>query len=413
MDEFKEALEQIKKDGDALLAKRLEPIEKAIEDKDKSIAEIKQDREGLVKRLENQEQATEDLRKLYRVMKRDSIETDQKEWFKMFGLYAMGVTGAMPSAFEKLNNMGIETKAAAEGTTSGGGALVPEAFVPQLIELIESYGVFRRYAQVVPMPSDSSVWPKLNSDVTVYAPGEAGSITASEPAFANVGLVAKKLAALTAVSSELEEDSAIAIGQIVGRSMARAFARAEDQAGFLGDGTSTYWGFTGITGAFKSHSSYGSQTASGYNGGLVDAAGDDWADITIGNIRTLVSVLPQYAEAGAAFYCSKRFHWDVLVKLAHAAGGLLKAEYERERQVNTFLGYPVRITQVMPSAGNVNSDLCLFFGDLSMGAYLGCQRSDWLSCNRAHRLERIRLGRCKHRRSNLCIEHAFQLTFET
>jgi len=368
--ELNELIEQVKK-VDERLAKRLEPLEKAVSDREQTITELKDSRDALKKALEGQQKDMDDLKRLVRAYNQHTIENDQKQWFKAFGHFVLAsMCGSEPSK-KRLDEMGIKL---AGGTTSGGGALVPEVFHSQLIELMETYGVFRREAQVVPMSSDTDLWPKLNTDVTVYKVGEGGTITASNPAFSNVRLVAEKLACLTAVSSELTEDAALGVGQIVGRSMARALAKAEDQAGFLGDGTSTYWGFVGLTGAFKNnHSSYGSQTASAANGGLVDAAGNGYDEITIGNIRTLVGVLPVYAEPGAKFYCSKRFYFEVLVRLAQAAGGALQAEYQQSPG-KQFMGYPVVFVDVMPKT-EANDQICLFLGDLKQGAYFGDRRA--------------------------------------
>jgi len=379
------------KQQDENLAKRLEPIETAIsgiDEMNKTVAELKEAKEELQKALNKSLDDVEDLKKLIKASRDHIYEPGGKynggfasrEAAKQFGYWIMGFSKGGPvraKAWEYLDKSGIDIspvqKALEEGVTSEGGALVPEEFIPSLIVLIESYGVVRNLFQTVPMGSDTSIWPKLNSDVTVYAPGEEGSITASDPAFANVKLVPTKLAALTKVSSELAEDAAVAIGEIVGSSMARAFAKAEDQAGLLGDGTSTYWGFVGLTGAFQSLASYSAQTASTALGGLVTAAGNVFSEFTIGNFRTLMGVTPSYAEANAKFVCSKRFYWEVIVRLAQAAGGMLKSEYESS-QGKTFLGYPVVYSDVMPKT-DANSQQALFFGDFRQGAYLGDRRA--------------------------------------
>ena len=132
-----------------------------------------------------------------------------------------------------------------------------------MILLIEKYGVFRQNALEYPMGSDSALAPKLTSGLTVYCPGAGVAPTKSDLAFAGVGLNAKKWMTLTALDSELDEDSAIAIGELIGFMVGYAFAKKEDEVGFLGDGTSTYFGHVGIAGALRA------------------------VDATIGNIKSL------------------------------------------------------------------------------------------------------------------------------
>jgi HK97 family phage major capsid protein len=56
---------------------------------------------------------------------------------------------------------------------------------------------------------------------------------------------------LTLMSSELDEDAAVSIGDILVGEMAYAFANSEDTAGFSGDGTSTYHGVVGLRTIFN------------------------------------------------------------------------------------------------------------------------------------------------------------------
>lgn len=141
-----------------------------------------------------------------------------EEQAKDFGLWALATIAGRPEAKQALAGRG---KGLAESVNSTGGALVPEEFSRVLIDLLQKYGVFRRNARVIPMSTDRLILPKINSDVTVYSPGESGTITESNPTFSNVQLVANKLCSLTAISSELEEDAAVSVGVILADSIAR------------------------------------------------------------------------------------------------------------------------------------------------------------------------------------------------
>ena len=48
----------------------------------------------------------------------------------------------------------------------------------------------------------------------------------------------------------MEEDSVVALGEVLGMLIVRSMAKKEDLVGFIDDGTETYFGMTGICGAF-------------------------------------------------------------------------------------------------------------------------------------------------------------------
>ena len=50
---------------------------------------------------------------------------------------------------------GVDTKSSTENVNTSSGYLVPDEFQNDLIDLREQFGVFRRYAKIVPMASDT------------------------------------------------------------------------------------------------------------------------------------------------------------------------------------------------------------------------------------------------------------------
>ena len=303
------------------------------------------------------------------------------EMAKNFGLFVLSEVYGNKSASEQLDAIGIErkiivgdeikTKAMGEDVGSTGGTLVPTEMIPNLILLLEKYGVYRRNALEYPMGSDSAIAPKLSSGLTVYCPGAGVTPTTSDLEFQSAGLNAKKWITLTTIDSELEEDAAIAIGEIVGFMVAQAFAKQEDTVGFLGDGTSTYFGHTGITGALRAVDATIANIKS-----LVVAAGNAYSEITLANFESLLGTLPNYADNGdAKWYAHRYFYYTVMIKLALAVGGVNATEVIAGRGVRekTFLSYPVEFAQVMPKA-EANSQICTIFGNLKLGAYLGDRR---------------------------------------
>ncbi len=299
---------------------------------------------------------------------------------KNFGLFILSEISGNKTAGEMLAAQGIESKhiteaeakAMGEDVGTTGGILVPTEFIPYLILLIEKYGVFRRNSLEWPMASDSAIAPKLSSGLTVYCPAAGVAPTLSDAAFKPVGMNAKKWMTLTAIDSELNEDAAIAIGEVVGYLIGQAFAQKEDSVGFLGDGTSTYFGHVGITGALRAVDATISNIKS-----LVVGAGNAYSELTLANFDTVIGTLPDFADDGVnvKWFNSRKFYYTVMLRLALAAGGVNATEIIAGRGVRekTFLSYPVEFSQVMPKTEG-NSQICSIFGNLKQGAYLGDRR---------------------------------------
>lgn len=268
---------------------------------------------------------------------------------------------------------GIPTmKALNEGINEQGGALVPPEFDNMLIRLLEQYGVFRQFTRMNQMAGDTKMIPRRTGGITATWPGEGGTIANSTPAYDNVMLVAKKLAALVIMSSEITEDSAISIADQLAFEIGTAFALAEDQAAFIGDASPTYGGITGITQKLLGLSGTIANIA-----GLVVASGNLFSEFVIGDFISTVALLPQYADGNnTAWYCHRSFYFGTMQKLELTVPGGVTA-----REVATgdraprplFLGYPVNFTQVMPRT-DANSQIPVVLGDLSMSTVMGDRR---------------------------------------
>ena len=243
-----------------------------------------------------------------------------------------------------------------------GGFLVPEPMEAAIIELREQYGVFRQNSTVWPMSDSVTIVPKMAGEITTYYVGENSTITASDATVQQVKLEAKKLASMTLVSSELNEDSVISVAEMISRSVAYQFAVAEDSAGFLGDGTSTYGGIVGLAGALAA-------------GSLVTATGNlTFSALTFANFESVVGAAKMWAGARPRWYISQAGWAASMQRLANAAGGVTMAEIAGGMQPQ-FLGYPVVVTQVLTSALTSTTGLrACYFGDLAVGSYLGSRR---------------------------------------
>jgi HK97 family phage major capsid protein len=264
------------------------------------------------------------------------------------------------------NGMKTDIMAAHSGSVNtAGGAVVPEEMERAIINLREEYGVYRQNSRVVTMGSDTLLVPRRTGGLTSYFVGEGAEGTESDTSWDNVTLTAKKLMVLSRMSSELNEDSIISMSDMLVNEAALSFSTTEDNCGFLGDGTSTFGGIQGINNHFENETL----------AGAVDATSgtDTVAEIALADLMNVVGALPTYALRGAKWYTSQYGFAQVFMSLAGSAGGNTHQTLSGEIAPN-FLGYPIVVSQVLPSTGTINNSPLLLFGDLSLASTMGDRR---------------------------------------
>jgi HK97 family phage major capsid protein len=223
------------------------------------------------------------------------------------------------------------------------------------------------------MSSDNLNVPKNSASTTAYWPAENTNITASQITFTNVQVLAKKLAILTQVSSELQEDSLVDVGAALAEDMAYVMAYNEDLATFLGDGTSTYGGITGVVPAIAA-------VNGGNNAGWIYTAANvtgNWNATTLADLRKLTSAIPEYADTSdAKFYMNRAFFQQVVCNDLDALSGNGFFDLTAAPGPNpTLFGYPVVYTQVLSKDPTPAADTCLaLFGNLKTGSIMGSRR---------------------------------------
>ena len=289
-----------------------------------------------------------------------------------FGKWIAAAIGGVKSAEQYCKDHGIELKAHNEGTNTSGGYLVPTEFSNDMIDLREQYGVIRRIAKVVPMASETKLVPRRKTGLTAYWVGEAVAATESTKGWDQVQLVAKKLACLALYSSELNEDSMIAIGDDLAGEIAYQFSYTEDNCAINGDGTSTYGGITGIrqklldvNATIANIKGLTVATGTGY--------GTNYNSIFLSDFHKVMGTLPLYARGGARWLVSAFFYDSIMAKLQTAAGGNTVANIAAGGQ-QMFLGYPVELSQVMPVTSAVNQ-VCALFGNFGQSVFFGDRRN--------------------------------------
>lgn len=257
------------------------------------------------------------------------------------------------------------------GTISNedGGSLVPEEMSKWIIQKLGKYGKFRADAMPVPLGSDTKQIPKVVTDMLVFNPEQGGEIEKADMKFGFVGMGPKKLCCLAVINSELDEDSLVGIGEIVGTSIVRSMAKVEDRIGFLGDSTEEFFGMRGITGSMLDVDDDVANIK-----GLIVASGNLYSEITLKDFRNVVTSLPDDVDEDAKWYMNKKFYYNVVYELAEAAGITNMFEILSDRKGRHLYGYPVEFVSCMPYV-EANNQLCAILADLKSGAFLGQRKT--------------------------------------
>jgi len=219
----------------------------------------------------------------------------------------------------------------------------------------------------VTMTRDTMIIPKRVTGTTAYFIGEGVAVQESQPSYANVQLVAKKLAVSSRMSSEVVEDSLISLADALAAEFATSLAFQIDQCGWIGDGTSNFGGITGLVNKLNNGSYPNSmQTA--------DAGRVSFETLTISDFLKLVAKLPLYARQGAQWYISPAGYAASMARLRYAAGGNTIADLGGG-VTETFLGYPVNQIHVMNSTlGADPSAVKVLFGNLALSSIYARRR---------------------------------------
>ncbi len=270
---------------------------------------------------------------------------------------------------ERLADFGITPQATLSTTdNTRGGYFVPDVMDNSIMRLTEEYGVIRRLASIVPMSSDTWSGPRWTGAMTAYWVGQGQAPTAqSEPTYDRVTLTAKDLATYGKITDQLNEDALIDMGDEWAAAAAIAFAYAEDNAAFNGDGTSTYGGIVGLLTKLRDSANAASvvTASTGHN---------TLATLTLADYWAVVGKYPSYPGADPRWMCHKEVYSESMGPLQTAAGGVTPADI-KDPGTPRFLGYPVEFVNVMPKKASFAASYTgILFGDPKLSTKFGDRR---------------------------------------
>lgn len=140
---------------------------------------------------------------------------------------------------------------------TAGGYIVPEEYHARLMEVAAPMAVVRPRATVIPVATDAGMIPALDQytapsagagdtafagGVTLEWTSPGGTLTETQPTFAQIEYHIRKLAGHTEVENEVISDSPFAIEALLTRLFSTAVAGAEDHAFLRGNGVGKPFG---------------------------------------------------------------------------------------------------------------------------------------------------------------------------
>ena len=156
-----------------------------------------------------------------------------KAWVKM-GMSFDKAAAEMERRFgdkavaKALNTAGVAT----------GGALIPQDYVAEIIDLLRATSVIRSLEpRFLDMPRGNLTIPRLASAATANYQGELDAAQVSQQGFDTVQLNAKKLTALVPVTNDLIRRTPLGVEQVITNDLNRVAGLREDLAFILADGS--------------------------------------------------------------------------------------------------------------------------------------------------------------------------------
>lgn len=306
----------------------------------------------------------------------EGIKKEVKEWLagqqelmaKQAGIYAKDAEPARKSLNTKFKNFvqaiyGDEAKLK-EMTTDAtgspyGGYVVDSELSAEIRHMVTEYGVARREMTNLTLSKGSYKGNTLVTDVVVYWVDEGAVVGSTQAVLGQKTLELKKLGAIATLTRELLEDEEIDLFAFLGSRVAEKFAEAEDKAFFIGDGTATYGGFTGIL----------NETAC-VNLKLADTK-ISATDLTADDLLDLQDAIPASVQANAKYY----FHRTILSIIRKLKDDNKQYIYQAPSASlpATIWNKPYVLSEVMPARADVTTANTKFimYGDLRQACILG------------------------------------------
>lgn len=219
---------------------------------------------------------------------------------------------------------------------------LPSEYGTELRELISEFGVVRRRMSPYPIGLGTARPARMGTRPAFGAIAMSAAIAEKSPTLTFASLESHKIGGVVRLPREIDEQSAVAMGQFLARYGAVEFARAEDTFGFLADSTGTYESITGIVQAARD----GGHTV------ILASTKTKPSDATLDDFRSLRRMVNKAALNGriSAYYLDST--WETRLPSFRTASE--PNIYQRLPDGTAMLdGYPIVWTDVLEPYGTV------------------------------------------------------------
>lgn len=251
------------------------------------------------------------------------------------------------------------------GAADVGGVLVPQITYDKVARIIGEASIIRKIATIIPMTSNNMTMPTRSSGPSVTwltTEGQTGGDTIkTSVVMGNPQLTSKTMMAIDEISSELDEDSIVALEPFFAQLFAEAVAQEENQKAF--SSTSIFSGVANTSGI----------------GSVNFASGNTFAEVKYNDLLNLMyAVDTKLAHKGTFILSAEAFKsvTGMLDSQNRPIWGttwtsLPSVDNPPDRQsgiATVLLGRPCYITQALPSSP-ANSQVFAIYGDFSKFAF--------------------------------------------
>jgi len=254
----------------------------------------------------------------------------------------------------------IEFRTLSSLTTGAGGNLVPTSFYDRLMaHLIEVSGIMQAGATVLNTDSGEPLQiPKTTGHGTALLTAQAGTISASDPAFGLVTLSSYKYGELIQVARELIDDSGVDLMGYLAMQAGRALGNAIGNDLIVGDGSSKPRGLLAASGG----TTLGVTGPTGQGGGLgpTSASANQGGDLLV---DLFYSVIAPYRASRSCAWLVKDSTMAVIRKIKDTTGQYMFQPAMVAGTPDTLMGKPIFIDPYVPSIATGAKSIV--FGDLS------------------------------------------------
>lgn len=242
-----------------------------------------------------------------------------------------------------------------EATAADGGYLVPDVTRPEILRLMEEFGAGRSDFRTLPMGKSAVLkTPRKLTGATVTRTAENTAITDAKVTLDYITLTASKVAAIVAISSELDEDSIVDMGSYINELLGESFAEEEDGQYYAGTGSP-------FTGLFNTSTTYGNK---------IEVVGA--SSITYDNLVDCVYSIKSNYLNGAVWRMHRTVYAQIC-KIKDDNGNPIVVAPADPVKASMF-GYPIRLIEKAPTAATVTAGMPLIVLGAGRHSIIGLKR---------------------------------------